>query len=273
MNKNTIINKLEDVADSILRNGKHVLPHVARLCLVATFIEDGFRMWFQWESQRDFMDTLWGCGYILATLFVIVNLVGQIGGSLLILIRREPKHVYIGCAILFGIVLLQTIAYNILFQLKFMMKNMALTGGLILLIAEISTDGKSLFAGLPSMGESNRRQTYFQLSGRILLVFMFLTLIKFEFSLGYMLIDILGTTLAILIAIGYKTKLASLALVLLLTIINVNVNHWWSIDSERALHDFLKYDFFQTLSVTGGLLLVVALGPGGYSVDEHKKKW
>jgi ER-derived vesicles protein len=57
-----------------------------------------------------------------------------------------------------------------------------LAGGVILLLAESKAEGRSLFAGLPSLGE-NSQKTYMQLSGRILLVFMFLTLLRFDASL------------------------------------------------------------------------------------------
>jgi hypothetical protein len=145
-------------------------------------------------------------------------------------------------------------------------------GGVILLLAESKAEGKSLFAGLPSLGENTPR-TALQLSGRLLLVLMFLTLLRLDFSPLHIVQNLGGTALILLIAVGYKTKLASLVLVGWLTVLNFYFNAWWLVPDYKPMRDFLKYDFFQTLSVVGGLLLVVALGPGGYSMDEHKKKW
>lgn len=61
-----------------LRVTKQYLPHVARLCLISTFLEDSIRMWFQWGEQRDYIDSTWGCGYLLASAFVFLNLLGQL---------------------------------------------------------------------------------------------------------------------------------------------------------------------------------------------------
>lgn len=66
------------VARQFLRVTKQYLPHVARLCLISTFLEDGVRMWFQWGEQRDYIDSTWGCGYLVASTFVLLNLLGQL---------------------------------------------------------------------------------------------------------------------------------------------------------------------------------------------------
>ena len=61
-------------------------------------------MWVQWGEQREYMDISWGCGYFIATVFVIINLLGQLGGVAMVLLR---KKVEIACGVLFFIVFLQ----------------------------------------------------------------------------------------------------------------------------------------------------------------------
>uniref|UniRef100_A0A8D0BLU4 Surfeit locus protein 4 n=1 Tax=Salvator merianae TaxID=96440 RepID=A0A8D0BLU4_SALMN len=166
------------VLRQFLRVTKQYLPHVARLCLISTFLEDGIRMWFQWSEQRDYIDATWNCGYILASIFVIINLFGQLSGCILVLSRNFVQYACFG---LFGIIALQTVAYSILWDLKFLMRNLALGGGLLLLLAESRSEGKSMFAGVPTMRESSPKQ-YMQLGGRVLLVLMFMTLLHFDSS-------------------------------------------------------------------------------------------
>ncbi|XP_066595163.1 surfeit locus protein 4 homolog [Prorops nasuta] len=264
-----VISKAEEIADQVIRNGKHILPTLARLCLIATFLEDGLRMWFQWNEQREYMDLSWGCGKFLATIFVLINLIGQLGGCVMVIGRYK---VSIACGVLFFIVILQTIAYSIFWDIAFLFRNLALIGALLLVLAESRVEGRSLFAGVPSLGD-NKPKNLLQLAGRILLAFMYITIIHFRGSFLQIIQDIVGVCLMILVTIGYKTKLSALLLVLLLSVLNIYNNAWWAVPHYKPLRDFLKYDFFQILSVIGGLLMIVSLGPGGVSMDEHKKEW
>lgn len=182
------------------------------------------------------------------------------------------QKVEIAVGILFGVIAIQTIAYSILWDLKFLCRNLALGGALVLLLAESRSENKSLFAGVPQVG-GNSPKTYMVLTGRVLVLLMFMTLLKFDFTPMRMIMNIVGTALIILIAVGFKTKLSALVLVLWLAFLNVYMNPFWAYNWDSPMRDFLKYDFFQTMSVIGGLLLVVALGPGGVSVDDYKKKW
>ncbi|KYO25232.1 surfeit locus protein 4-like [Alligator mississippiensis] len=226
----------EDLADQFLRVTKRYLPHLAHLCLISTFLEDGIRMWFQWDEQRDYINISWGSGPILATLFVLVNMAGQLAGCVLVLAR---KYVPYACFGLFGIIFMQTIAYSILWDLKFLMRNLALGGGLLLLLAESRSEGKSMFAGVPTVDDISPRQ-YMQLGGRVLLVLMFMTLLHLELGAFTIFQDIFGMALIILVAIGFKTKLAALTLVVWLLVINLVQNAFWTVSPARPLHDFLN---------------------------------
>jgi uncharacterized membrane protein YphA (DoxX/SURF4 family) len=139
-------------------------------------------------------------------------------------------------------------------------------------MVENRKEARSLFAGVPTM-QNNAPKNYMQLAGRILLVIMFLTIVRFEFTLASTVQNVIESVCILFVAIGFKTKLSALFLVIFLTCANIYANSFWLVREHRALHDFLKYDFFQTMSVIGGLLFVVALGPGGVSVDARKKEW
>ena len=93
---------------------------------------------------------------------------------------------------------------------------MSLCGALLLLLAESRVEGRSMFAGVPTWGD-NKPKTYLQLLGRILVVFMFATVMHFEFYITSILQNIIALVLMAAVTIGYKAKLSSLLLVLWLT--------------------------------------------------------
>jgi len=260
---------LELAVEKALSHSKTTLPHIARFCLVSTFFEDGLRMWVQWQEQAEYLSMSWNCSYSVAYAFIMYNLIGQLGSVGMVLLRLK---IDLACFNLFFTVLLQTIAYSILWDIQFLFRNFALCGALLLVLAESKVEDKSLFAGVPSLGE-NKTKSYLQLAGRILMVFMFLTLLKFDMAPSQMMQNLVGSILMVLVMVGYKTKLSALILVTWLNLLNFYFNAWWTIPVHKPLRDFLKFDFFQTLSVVGGLLMVVVLGPGGASVDERKKNW
>jgi len=214
------------------------------------------------------MNSSWGVGYLLASLFVFFNLVGQLGGSLLVLLRLRVKE---ACFLLCFIVLLQTLAYSILWDLHFLMRNLSLSGALLLLLAEANQTKHSLLAGVPSLGQDTQKN-WMQLIGRVLVAGMFLTVVRLEVALLSIIQTVVAGTLMTCVVLGFKSKLTSLLLVLWLFVLNLYFNCFWTIPAYKPMRDFLKYDFFQTTSVIGGLLMVVSYGPGGVSFDE-KKKW
>ena len=93
----------------------------------------------------------------------------------------------------------------------------------------------------------NKPKEYMQLVGRVLLVFMFVTLLRFDMAPMQIIQNVVGSVLMILVTVGYKTKLSAFVLALWLTILNFYFNAFWTIDYRKPMRDFLKYDFFQVI--------------------------
>jgi len=90
-------------------------------------------------------------------------------------------------------------------------------------------------------------------------------------GIGRVLVSVIGFVACVMVIVGFKAKFSAVMLVVILSIFNIIVNNFWTLHEHHPQKDFAKYDFFQILSIVGGLLLLVNMGPGQFSVDEKKK--
>ncbi|PWN49188.1 SURF4-domain-containing protein [Violaceomyces palustris] len=260
--------KVEDLIDQYTQPIKPHLPALGRFLIVVTFLEDALRIVTQWSDQKYYLQRHrhfpWGISHI----FLITNVVVMIAASLAVITRRYPEQ---SVGALLGVVIVQGFGYGLIFDLNFFLRNLSVIGGLLMVLSDSLSSKKTIFAGLPSISETDRK-IYFQLAGRVLLIFLFIGfIIQGSWSLARVIVSIFGFGACVMVAVGFKARWSASFLVLLLSVFNLLVNNFWTVHSAHPSRDFLRYDFFQTLSIVGGLLLLVNMGPGGLSVDERKK--
>jgi ER-derived vesicles protein len=145
------------------------------------------------------------------------------------------------------------------------------------------------FAGLPELRDpSAKTKHYFQLAGRVLLILLFFAFLfrGEKYTWPRIAVTATGILACALVVIGFKAKYSAVVLVAILSVFNVLVNDFWGVPRSHPHRDFLqyhtppfsvsdgifRYDFFQTLSIIGGFVLLVNMGPGGLSVDEKKSE-
>lgn len=140
------------------------------------------------------------------------------------------KHTEIAVAGLGAVIVSQWIGYGLLFDSNFFLRNLSVAGGLLMLLADsYSSQRKQLFAGLPSLNETDK-STYLQLFGRILLVFLFLTFVfSGEFSVLRLVVSVVGLIGCVMVVIGFKAKYTAWILITLLSVSNVFLNNWWTL--------------------------------------------
>jgi len=260
----------EDAFEIYSQPLKPHLPAIGRFLIVVTFYEDALRIITQWSDQLWYLQThrhfYWGLSHI----FLIVNVIVMLAGSSSIISKRFTEYAVIG---LFLVVILQGFGYGLIFDMNFFLRNLSVIGGLVMVFSETLISKKKNFAGLPSISETDRKK-YFLLAGRVLLIFLFLGFVlQGKWSVARVFVTLFGLAACTMVAVGFKAKWSATFLVIVLSIFNVFANNWWSVHNAHPQRDFLKYDFFQTLSIVGGLILLVNIGPGGLSVDEKKKTY
>ncbi|RLV96159.1 ER-derived vesicles protein ERV29 [Spathaspora sp. JA1] len=262
--------QVEDLIDKYFRPLKPFVPAIGRAFLVATFYEDTLRIISQWSEQVYYLHNYRKYWKWFTILFLVNNIVLMSVASTAVIIR---KKINIATSALIFVVIIQGLGYGLIFDAQFILRNLSVVGGLVLAFADsIVRDVRSLnMPGLPMINNTDNRK-YFLLGGRILLVLLFTGFVfSSDLSIGRILIILLGTISCVSIIVGYKTKFSAAIMSIILLIYNVLVNQFWRYGSKDSHRDFLKYEFFQILSIVGGLLLMVNAGAGSLSIDEKKK--
>ncbi|KAH8808283.1 ER-derived vesicles protein ERV29 [Xylogone sp. PMI_703] len=192
----------------------------------------------------------------------------MISCSVLIIARKYSDFAVAG---LMGVVVTQALGYGLIFELSFFLRNLSVIGGLLMVLSDSWVRKTKAFAGLPQLEEKDRKM-YFQLAGRVLLIFLFIGFVfSGTWSIWRVIVALVGFVACVMVVVGFKAKFSAIMLVVILSVFNVLVNNFWTLHDRHPHKDFAKYDFFQILSIVGGLLLLVNSGPGKYSIDEKKK--
>ncbi|KAF4123954.1 ER-derived vesicles protein [Geosmithia morbida] len=260
--------KAEDFLDSVSEPIKPYLPALGRFLIVVTFLEDTLRIMTQWSDQLTYLRDYRSIPTGITHLFLLVNIVAMASCSFLVIVRKHSDYAVAG---LMGVVVTQALGYGLIFDLNFFLRNLSVIGGLLMVLSDSWVRKTKAFAGLPQVDEKDRKM-YFQLAGRVLLIFLFIGFIlSGQWSIWRVAVSIVGAGACIMVVVGFKAKFSATLLVLILSVFNLLVNNFWTLHEHHPHKDFAKYDFFQILSIVGGLLLLVNSGPGQFSIDEKKK--
>jgi len=262
--------QIEDYVEIYSQPLRPHLPAIGRFLIIVTFLEDSLRIVTQWGDQLWYLQKHRSFPGGISHLFLIINVITMLVASGAVVTKRHTEYAVAG---LLAVVVVQGFGYGLVFDMTFFLRNLSVIGGLFMVFSDSMVSRKKLFAGIPSISENDRRK-YFLLAGRVLLIFLFLGFIfQGKWSIGRAFLSLFGLVACVMVAVGFKAKWSASILVITLSIFNVAANNWWSVHSAHPARDFLKYDFFQTLSIVGGLILLVNMGPGGLSVDEKKKNF
>lgn len=184
--------------------------------------------------------------------------------STLVIIRKYSDYAVFG---LLAVVVIQALGYGLIFDLNFFLRNLSVMGGLLMVLSDSWVRKKFAPAGLPQIDEKDRKM-YFQLAGRVLLIFLFVGFVfAGDWSIWRVIVSMFGFVACVMVVVGFKAKWSAVMLVVILSIFNLLVNNFWTVRSivtydplaqqlnmsqlhEHHPHkDFAKYDFFQILSI------------------------
>jgi putative oxidoreductase len=67
------------------------------------------------------------------------------------------------------------------------------------------------------------------------------------------------------LALGFLSRIGALGLIVFLAIINVTMHKFWGLPPDQSKMQMVQ--FMKNLAIMGGLFMLVAMGPGRFSLD------
>ena len=68
------------------------------------------------------------------------------------------KHTEYAVGGLLSVVIMQALGYGLIFDLNFFLRNLSVIGGLLMVFSDSMYTRKALFAGLPTLSETDRKK-------------------------------------------------------------------------------------------------------------------
>lgn len=159
-------------------------------------------------------------------MFLLVNVVTMAACATLVIIRKYSDYAVAG---LMGVVVVQAFGYGLIFDLNFFLRNLSVIGGLLMVLSDSWVRKTKAFAGLPTLDEKDRKM-YFQLAGRVLLIFLFIGFVfAGEWSVWRVAVCLLGLVACVMVVVGFKAKFSATLLVVILSVFNLLVNNFWTV--------------------------------------------
>jgi ER-derived vesicles protein len=246
--------KIEDFLGIVSGLVKPLLSAIGRFLVVVTYLEDAIKIGTQWNDQILYLQEFRHIPLGLTYVFLVGNITTMCICSTLIIARKYTDGAVAGLVVA---VVSQTFAYGLIFSFAFFLRNLFLIGGLLMVLSDVWVRQSRAFGGLLLINNRDRRM-YFQVAGRVLLVSLFIGFVfGGPWSIWRATVAFLGFIACVMVAVGFKSKLSAIMLIVILSVFNLLLNNFWTLHRHHPERDFAKYDFFQVLSIVGGVLLLV----------------
>ncbi len=82
-------------------------------------------------------------------------------------------------------------------------------------------------------------------------------------AVGSIIVEFIG---GLALLIGFRARWAALVFVVFLIVITPIFHNFWSAPAAEAMDQ--QINFIKNIAIVGGMLMVMAFGPGRYSVDK-----